>query len=162
MRRDRIANEKVIDFFVPQAIAIGTGWSAAIDLRDAPPVVGAPGGGQGREIHTNILFSLSIGAHDAAAGWTATVQVNTGDTIAGLALYATSALMAQTDGEDLYLMEIRDLQRWMRVGIVVAGHALTCCLLGNADRSRREPVWQLGTEVAMTYARSPALALTGP
>ncbi len=56
MRRDRIANEKIIDFFIPGARAVGTISSGVYDLRAGTPVVGAAGGGTGREVITNILF----------------------------------------------------------------------------------------------------------
>jgi len=161
-RRDRIANEKIIDFMVPAIYPIGANPSAIVDLRNAPAVVGAPGGGAGREIHTNILFQLSIGAHDAAAGWTFQLEIFTGDVATTMTSYAITALVAQAGADDLYLIEIRDLQRYMQTQLTVANHAFLCCLLGNAERSRREPVFQLGTELAVTYNKNPALPLTGP
>ena len=161
MRRDRIANEKIIDFFPPEAHAIGTSISAVWDLRAGAAVVGAPSGGAGREIHTNILLSLSIAAGWGAAG-TLDLSVQTGDTTATLVAYATGAQCLATELEDLYLFEFRDLQRYMRLDMIVGGAACTFCIMGNAERSRREPVFQPGTEKVVTILRSPAAAMTGP
>ncbi|GAG08251.1 unnamed protein product, partial [marine sediment metagenome] len=132
-RRDRIANEKVVDFFVPQTLAIGTHLCNAVDVRAGMPVVGAPSGGAGREIHTNVLFALSIAAGWAAAG-TLDFQVWTGDTAATCALYATGAQALATELEDLYLYELRDLQRWVQLGLVVAGAEISLCCIANVER----------------------------
>lgn len=162
MRRDRIANEKIIDFMVPAIYPIGANPSAIVDLRNAPAVVGAPGGGVGREIHTNLLFVLSIGAHEAVAGWGFTLEIFTGDVVTTMTSYAITVGVAQLGADDLYLIEIRDLQRYIQTQLTVTGHTLLCCLIGNAERSRREPVFQLGTELGVTYNKNPALPLTGP
>lgn len=155
-RRDRIANEKIIDFFAPATRAIGTSQSGVVDLRAGVPVVGAAGGGAGREVHTNILLQLQVGGEWAAAG-TIDVQVFTGDIATALTLFATGAQCLATESEDLYLFEVRDLQRYMRVDMVIAGDGSTLCsMLGNAERSRREPVYQLGTEKAVTINKNPA------
>ena len=160
-RRDRIANEKIIDFFAPAANGIGTSISAVWDLRAGVPVVGAPSAGAGREIPTNILLSLSIGAGWGALG-TLDLSVQTGDLTTTLVAYATGAQCLATELEDLYLFELRDLQRYMRLDIIVAGAGCTFCIIGNVERSRREPVFQVGTEKLVTVLRSPAAALTGP
>jgi len=161
MRRDRIANEKIIDFFPPEACGIGTSISAVWDLRAGIPVVGAPSAGAGREIPTNILLSLSVAAGWGALG-TLDLSVQTGDLTTSLVAYATGAQCLATELEDLYLFEFRDLQRYMRVDIIVGGAACTLCVIGNAERSRREPVFQAGTEKVVTILRSPAATLTGP
>ena len=163
-RRDRIANEKIVDFFVPQNLTPGTHSSGVFDLRNAPAVVGAPGGGVGREIITNMLLQFSVvEGTGGAGGWVVTPRVLTGNTAATLTLFATTVLpMATGDGEDLYLVEIRDLQRYIRLDLVVANHGVLICVLGNGERSRREPVFQLGTELVVTYAKNPAGVMTGP
>jgi len=155
MRRDRIANEKIIDFFAPAARDAGTAQSGVVDLRAGTPSVGAAGSGAGREVHTNILLSLQIGGEWAQAG-TLNLLVYTGDTSTALTLYATAAQCIGSDGEDLYLFEVRDLQRYMRVDLVIATASCLCSLVGNAERSRREPVYQLGTEQTMTINKNPA------
>jgi len=160
-RRDRIANEKIVNFFAPATYAIGTSISAVWDLRAGVPVVGAPSGGAGREILTNILLSLSIGAGWGAGG-TLDLSVQTGDTTATLVAYATGAQCLATELEDLYLFEFRDLQRYMRLDMIIAAQTCLFSLTGNVERSRREPVYQVGTEKAVTILRSPAAALTGP
>lgn len=161
-RRDRIANEKIIDFFVPQAFAIGTHSSGTIDLRNAPAVVGAPGGGKGREIITNVLFAISIGAGWGAGG-TLNFEVFTGDVAATVTSFATFAVITQATGEDLYLSEIRDLQRFINLQCICGGAECPfICVIGNGERSRREPVFQLGTELTVTYTKNPAGAMTGP
>lgn len=152
-RRDRIANEKIVPFHVPAIRTAGTNASAVHDLRAGVAVVGAPGSGAGREIHTNMLLSLQIGADWAGA---VTLLVYTGNTATTLTLFATAAQCTNAEGEDLYLFEIRDLQRYMRVDLVVADEDCLCNLIGNAGRSRREPVYQPGTEKAMTYNKNPA------
>ena len=154
-RRDRIANEKIIDFFVPAIRTAGISQSGVVDLRAGIPVVGAAGGGAGREVHTNILLQLQIGSPWALTN-TLIVRVFTGDTAVALTLFATSAACLGTEGEDLYLFEIRDLQRYMRVDLVLTGHSCLCNMMGNAERSRREPVYQLGTEKCMTVNKNPA------
>lgn len=154
-RRDRIANEKIIDFFVPGTRNVGTTASGVFDLRAGTPVVGAGGAGTGREIHTNILLQLQIGGDWAALG-TLQVLVYTGNTSTALTLFATCAAALGTEGEDLYLYELRDLQRYMRVDLVIGVAACVCNMIGNAERSRREPVYQLGTEKSITYAKNPA------
>ena len=148
MRRDRIANEKVIDFFVPLSRSLGIHQSGVFDLRQ-----GGTGEGPGREIPTNIMFALQIGA--IGAGGTIVATVYTGDTAAALTLYATIAQMSQAEGEDLYLWEIRDLQRYIELYLILSGTTL-CNVLGSANRSRREPVIQLGTEKVVTYLKNPA------
>ena len=160
-RRDRIANEKIIDFFPPNQYTMGTSISAVWDLRAGVPVVGAPSGGAGREILTNILLALSISAGWGAAG-TLDLTAQTGDTTATLVAYAVGAQCLATELEDLYLFEFRDLQRYMRLDMVIAGADCPFCLIGNVERSRREPVFQVGTEKAVTILRSPAAAMTGP
>ena len=155
MKRDRIANEKIINFHIPAARAIGTSASAIFDLRAGTPVVGAAGSGAGREINTNILLALQIGGDWAAAG-TINVRVFTGNTVVTLSLYATGAQCLGTEGDILYLFELRDLQRYIRVDLVIAGATCLCSMLGSADRSRREPVYQAGTEKAITYSKNPA------
>jgi len=148
MKRDRISNEKVIDFFVPASRSVGIHQSGVFDLRQ-----GGTGEGPGREIPTNIMFGLQIGA--IGAGGTIVATVYTGDTGAALTLYATIAQMSQAEGEDLYLWEIRDLQRYIELYITLSGTTLFN-VLANANRSRREPVIQLGLEKAATYNKSPA------
>lgn len=149
MRRDRIANEKVIDFFVPLSRTAGTHQSGVFDLRQ-----GGSGEGPGREIPTNIMFMLQIGA-GFGVGATIVATVFTGDAAAALTLYATVAGISQAEGQDLYLWEVRDLQRYMELYLVLSGTTL-CNVLGSANRSRREPVIQLGTEKAVTYNKNPA------
>jgi len=161
MRRDRIANEKIVDFFAPEILTVGNHFCNAVDIRSGVPVVGAASGGAGREVPTNVLFAASIAAGWGAVG-TLDLQVWTGDTAATCALYATGAQALATELEDLFLYEVRDLQRWVQVLLIVGGVDITLCCLGNIERSRREPVYQIGTEKAITYARSPALPLTGP
>ena len=151
MQRDRIANEKIIDFFVPLSRTNGTHQSGVFDLRQGPS-----GEGPGREIPTNILFMLQIGAL-FGTGATIVCTVYTGDTAAGVTLYGTVAGMSQAEGQNLYLFEVSDLQRYIEVYMVLSGNTL-CNMLGSANRSRREPVLQLGTEKAVTYAKSPATA----
>jgi len=158
-RRDRIANEKIIDFFVPGTRAVGTNASGVVDLRSGIPSVGAGGAGTGREIHTNLLLQPQIGGEWSLTG-TLIVLVYTGNTATALTLFATCAVVAGSDGEDLYLYELRDLQRYMRVDLVIANSVgdagCVCSMLGNAERSRREPVYQLGTEKTVTYNKNPA------
>lgn len=158
-RRDRIANEKIIPFFAPAARAVGTNASGVIDLRAGVAVVGAAGGGAGREIHTNILLQLQVGGEWSLTG-SLIVFVYTGNTAAALTLFATCVAATGAEGEDLYLYELRDLQRYMRVDLVIANSVgdagCLCSMLGNAERSRREPVYQLGTEKAVTYNKNPA------
>lgn len=160
MRRDRIANEKVINFFAPATYAIGTSISVVWDLRAGVPVVGAPSVGAGREIPTNILLALSIGAGWGATG-TLDLSVQTGDTTATLVAYATGAQCLATELEDLYLFEFKDLQRYMRLDMVIGTAECLFALTGIAERSRREPVFQVGTEKDVTILRSPAAAMTG-
>ena len=148
MRRDRIANEKVIDFFVPLSRTVGIHQSGVFDLRQ-----GNAGEGPGREIPTNIMFMLQVGA--IGVGGTVVPTVYTGDIDTALTLYATIAVMSQAEGQDLYLWEIRDLQRYIELYLTLSGTTLCNCL-GSANRSRREPVIQLGTEKAVTYNKNPA------
>ena len=148
MRRDRIANEKIIDFFTPASRAAGSVLSGVFDLRQ-----GGSGEGPGREIATNIMFMCQISTWGAGATVVATVL--TGDTDAAVTNYCTVAGMSQAETQDLYLWEVRDLQRYIQLLMVLSGTTLFN-VLGSANRSRREPVIQLGDEKAVTYLRTPA------
>ena len=156
-RRDRIANEKIVPFHAPATRNPGTHASAIFDLRAGVPVVGAASGGAGREVHTNMLIAVQIGGEWDPQLGTLDLLVYTGNTVTTLTLFATAVQATGAEREDLYLFEIRDLQRYMRVDLVIGGNTTCICsCVGNAERSRREPVYQLGTEKCMGYNKNPA------
>ena len=151
MRRDRTENEKVIDFFAPTTMTAGTTYYSSIF--DTMMVSTSQ---NNRENITNILIAISI-----ASGWGATGTL-TGflqhcvDGLGGsMVTYATLALMGGMESEDLYVAEIKDFNRYIRLGMTPATVNVTLCALGNGNRSRREPVVQVGREKAITYNSSP-------
>jgi len=148
MRRDRIANEKIIDFFVPASRTVGTHTSGVFDLRQ-----GGSGEGPGREIIENMMLMITVGATWGGTN-TITITVNTGDT-STVTAYATIAAMSAAESQDLYLAELKSLQRYIQLSVVLTGTTLFS-ILGSGNRSRREPVIQLGTEKTVTYSRTPA------
>ncbi len=151
MRRDRIANEKVIDFFPPQSMTAGAASNSDIfdTMRESISQ-------NARENHTNILLCISI-----ASGWSATgtltilMQHHTGPLGADMVTYATLDLMGGMESEDLYLAEIKDFNRYVRLRATPATANVTICVIGTANRSRREPVVQVGTEKGVTYDSDP-------
>ena len=151
MRRDRIANERIIAFKQPGQEATVT--SATYDLRQGP----AGAFWAGREIPTNVLLVFNFSA-TVTVGATLINTVFTGDTAATCTLYATLGVMthAATAAGMLWLAEIRDLQRYIYITQTVAVQVLDWSLTGNFNRSRREPIYQTGTEVAVTYEKNPA------
>ena len=144
MKRDRISNEKIIDFFPIATYTVGTHNSTIFDLQNFSA-------GTNREDITNMLFSLMI-----AAGWVAagtvniTIQHSNTNSAAAMVAHSTVSQAAQSNDEDLYLFEAKDFRRYVRLQMVVAAQSVTAAVLGNGSRSRREPVYQLGTELTVT------------
>lgn len=151
MKRDRIANEKVIDFFPPQAMTAGAAHNSDIfdTMRESISQ-------NARENHTNILIVISI-----MSGWSDTgtltiaMQHHTGPQGANMITYATLDLMGGMENEDLFLAEIKDFNRYVRLVATPASANVTLCAIGTANRSRREPVVQVGTKKDVTYNSSP-------
>ena len=83
------------------------------------------------------------------------IVVYTGDTSGACTAYATVAQMA-FDTTDLWLAEIRDLQRYIYLAFTVGTASLAFTCHGNFDRSRREPIYQTETEATVTYNKNPA------
>ena len=69
--------------------------------------------------------------------------------------YATVAIMQGQESEDLYLAEIKDFNRYVRLEFRVVTASVTLCVLGSFNRSRREDVVQVGREKAVTYDSNP-------
>ena len=117
-RRDRIANEKIVTFFVPATRTVGTHNSGVIDLRQ-----GGSGEGPGREIPTNILIVVTIGSWGAGA--TITPSILTGDLAAAVTAYATVAALSQAEGAPpTFIFEVSDLQRYFQMRLVLTGTTL--------------------------------------
>ena len=151
MRRDRIANEKVIDYLPPVACTAG-----ATSTGDIFDTMRESISQNARENHTNVLLMISIMSGWGATGTlTVVFQHHTGPLGANMVAYATLALMGGMESEDLYLAEIKDFNRYNRVTATPATANVTLCILGSANRSRREPVVQVGTEKAVTYNSDP-------
>jgi hypothetical protein len=151
MRRDRIANEKVIDFFAPTALTAGTTYYSSIF--DTMRVSVSQ---NNRENITNLLLQISIQSGWSATGTLTCFLQHCVDGLAGsMVTYATLALMGGMESEDLYLAEIKDFNRYIRLGMTPATANVTLCALGVGNRSRREPVVQLGREKAVTYNSNP-------
>jgi len=148
MRRDRISNEKIIQFYVPKLRTVGTFASGVYDLRQ-----GGSGEGPGREVPTNCMLILGFGA--GGDGNTVTITVSTGDNSTTTSFVTVGAMTKGTS--DLWLAEFRDLQRYISLSAVVAGGSTHFYIVGSFNRSRREPVIQRDAlEAAVTYNKSPA------
>ena len=154
MRRDRLANEKYIDFVNCVTYTAGiTLYSPIFDtMRESISQ-------NTRENLTNMVLGISI-----ASGWSATgllyvTMQHCMDGLAGsMVNYATVAFMGGQEGEDLYLAEIKDFNRYVRLSILPITANVTCNILGVGNRSRRENVSQVGTEKAVTYDSDPITA----
>jgi len=154
MRRDRISNEKVIDFFPPAARGSGsTYYSGVFDTMRVSTSRNT------RECLTNLMLMVSVGTGWAAGGQLSIIMQHglTGNPTA-LVNYAQVALMQADEGEDLYLAEIKDFNRFVRLSLTVIAFNATVCVLGSGNRSRREPVTQVGSEKAVTYLSDPITA----
>jgi len=149
MRRDRISNERIINFLAPGTRLAGGYQSASIDMMTSQVIVGGT-----REAHTNMLLSILMGANWGNNG-TIDITVQHSNDNATWVNHSTIAQLLQTEGEDIYLAEIKDFRRYVRLWVVVAAATTTFCITGSADRSRRERVYQEGTEKAVTEVTVP-------
>lgn len=150
MRRDRIANEKYIDFVNCITYTAGiTLYSAIFDTMRVST----------SQNHRSNLTNLVIAAQ-IASGWSSSgyLQLTLQHCVDGLAAsmvnYARWA-MSGGQGEDLYMAEIKDFNRYIRLAILPTTANVTLSALGVGNRSRREPVVQVGTEVAVSYLSNP-------
>ena len=155
MRRDRIANERIIQFIAPDVVANGASNSAEYDLRAGP----AGAVFNGREMPTNVMFIVGFGTE--ADGETLDIIVHTGDVSGALTSYATLGTMTHAGVAALWLAEVSDLQRYIQIYCTVDagggnGTELEHFVIGSFNRARREPIFQAGTEVAVTYNKNPA------
>ena len=150
MRRDRIANERVIPFLPPIQLGIATAASAEFDLRQGP----AGAFFAGREIPTNMLLVVNMSAVTSATA-TIDITVDTGDVAGACTLFATIGQMA-FDTNTLWVAEITDLQRYINLNWTVATAVLLVGIIGIVNRSRREPIYQTANEAAVTYNKNPA------
>ena len=148
MRRDRISNERIINFLAPGTRLAGGYQSSAIDMMTSTVAAGT------REAHTNMLLSILMGANWGNNG-TIDITVQHSNDNATWVNHSTIAQLLQTEGEDIYLAEIKDFRRYVRLWVVVATATTTFCIVGSADRSRRERVYQEGTEKAVTEVTVP-------
>ena len=146
MKRDRISNEKIINFLVPASYTAGTHVSSTIDMQTAQTSVGGS-----REAISNLLLALTVGATWGALG---TIDITIQHSLDGTTFttHSTVAQITQASGETLFLAELKDFRRYVRLSVVVAVGTCLCAIVGNGSRSRRERVVQLGTEVAVTEA----------
>jgi len=153
MRRDRIANEKVIDFFPPAAKGSGIPYYSSIF--DTQRLCA---GQNNREVCTNILIVFSI-----ASGWSAgglldaKLQCSNSSLASTQFDYAIISQMGGAESEDLYLAEIKNFNRYIRLVATPLVANVTLCAIGIANRSRREPVCQEGREKAVRYAANPTM-----
>ena len=153
MRRDRIANERIIQFIAPDVVANGASNSAEYDLRAGP----AGAFFSGREMPTNVMFIVGFGTQNVDV--TLDIIVHTGDVSGALTSYATLGTMTQPGTAALWLAEVSDLQRYIQIYCTIAAGqsaALEHFVIGSFNRARREPIFQAGTEVAVTYNKNPA------
>jgi len=144
MRRDRISNERIINLLAPERRLVGGFFSASIDMMTSQVVAGGT-----REAHTNMLLAVLMGANWDVGG-TINITVQHSNDNATWVNHSTIAQMLQTEGEDIYLAEVKDFRRYVRLWVIVATAAATFAIVGSADRSRRERVYQEGTEKAVT------------
>lgn len=102
-----------------------------------------------RENLTNMMILLNI-----TFGSSGTLDIIVQDSADNLvfANFATLSQAADADGETLYSAEIKDFRRYVRLNFVVAVDTSVMSLTGVGDRSRREPVVNGGTELAVVYA----------
>lgn len=149
MRRDRLSNEKIPLFLEPVQLTAGTHLTGYRDFMEL-----YAGTSMRHSNPTNMILQFAMGHW--GAGGTVTVTVQDSDYAAVFRNFATLGVMSQgaLPAEDLWLAEIRDFRRYLRLSIVVAVAAVYICVMGNAERSRREPVAQWGTEVTVTYLAS--------
>jgi len=151
MRRDRCANERIIQFKPPTSVQAGSGWTCAeVDLRQGP----AGAIWAGREIPTNMLL-VAIFSTTVTAGATLDLIIHTGDVSGTLTSYATISQMAHSTNT-IWIAEVRDLQRYVRIAYTVGTQTLYFGLTGNLERSRREPIYQTANEATVTYNKNPA------
>lgn len=144
MRRDRIANEKVIDFLSPVTRVPGTVYTAKFDTQTSQTSVGGS-----REALTNLLLMILMG--DWGVGGTVNITVQHCQTQNGTyTTHSTIAQMLQSEDEDLYLAEVKNFYRYIRLMVVFAGAICDVAIVGTGNRSRRERVVQLGTEKTVT------------
>ncbi len=102
-----------------------------------------------RENLTNLMILLDI-----TFGATGTVDIVMQDSADNttFANFATLAQALQTDGETLYSAEVRDYRRYIRFVVTVGTATSVFSLSAVGDRSRREPVVNGGTELAVVLA----------
>lgn len=143
MSRDRIANEKIIDFLSPVTRVPGIVYTTAYDTQTSQVTVGGT-----REALTNILLSVMIG--DWGVGGTINITVEHSLDNVTFTTHSTIAQMLQSEGEDLYLAEFKNFYRYVRLVITVVGAICDVAILGSGNRSRRARVAQLGTEKTVT------------
>lgn len=65
-------------------------------------------------------------------------------------VHSTIGQMAATDGETLYVFEIKNFRRFVRIDAVVAGATSRFAVLANYGHSRGNPELQAATELVVT------------
>jgi len=155
MRRDYPANNKVGIFY---AQARRTAGAAAYISTAIDHASGRAGRVHGYEWSTVLMCILYVTRWPAVGAGTITITIQHSNTgVAGTyAAYATVAAATEASGEDLYIFEIRDFRRYVRLSAIVAGGTCDFNCLGVFDRSRGEPVYQdIATELAVTVTGTP-------
>lgn len=146
MLRDLISNLKIIDFLPPITRVPGVVYTSKFDTRTSQVTVGGS-----REALTNLLLAISVS--EWGVGGTIDVVIQHCATENGTyATHSTIAQMLQSESEDLYLAELKDYNRWVRLAITFAGAIVDVAIVGIGNCSRRAKVVQVGTEKAVTEA----------
>ena len=140
MKRDRIANEMVIPFVVPDTKTTGTYYSSAYDTWTS------------RSYPTNMLLITALGDGCTADTTTVTLHLQDSADNSTWAAHATVAQMTYTSSDYLFLAEIKDFRRYIKLKTIIGGASAEICVIGVLNRSKREPVYQWGTEKTVTYS----------
>ncbi len=153
MRRDFIANNKVSLFYAHARREQGTGAYLSNVIDHA---IGRAARTHGYEWSTTLMGILYVNRWPAVGAGTITMTIQHSIDNSTWATYATVAAATEASGEDMFLFEIRDFRRYVRLSTIVAnGHCDFSCI-GIFDRSRGEPVTQTdATELTVTITGAP-------
>ena len=146
MLRDLLANLKIIDFLPPVTRVPGVVYTSKFDTRTSQSSVGGS-----REALTNLLLAITV--DEWGVGGSIDIVIQHCATENGTyATHSSVAQMLQSESEDLFLAELKDFNRWIRLAITFAGAIVDVAIIGVGNCSRRARVVQVGTEKTVTEA----------
>jgi len=150
MRTDLVSNHKVTVFQYPDKIEAQTITTVSRDMSHS---ISSPAGYH--EKNRSMLLIIPVRQWGADGTITITVQDSADNST--FSTFATLSAASQTAAPTVYIADIHNFKRYVRLSVVVAGGVegrteFEFAIIGVCAIPNRAPVYQEGTELTVTYA----------